>query len=193
MSTYLTSVIALLLCSTAAVVSSFQVLRGNSQPALSEMKVSNTANLMAYAAMSGEKVNIMMQDKNQTAIVQHHVHVVMDCSSLIPAGEKLTSPVKWTRQSYVEDDKEILSPMGLEITIYPSRRQTERLKSEGSMNEVLNISRTNAIPGAQRKDDGLYTCKVCTESGCHTSSLMLFLIGGPPRMNYANKDGKYTN
>ncbi len=187
--TYLTSVIAVLLCS-AAVVSSFAVLRGDSQPPLEEMKLSNTVNLMRYTAFSGEKVTVMMEDENQTAIMQHHVHVVMDCSPLVNAGEKVVSPVKWTRQSYEEDSNELLSPRGLEITIYPSRRRTERLKSEGTMNHILNITRTNAIPGAQRKDDGIYTCTVCTESGCRSSSLMLFLIGGPPRMNYANNDGK---
>lgn len=187
--TYLTSVIALLLC-FAAVVSSFVVLRGDSQLPLEEMKLSNTVNLMRYTAFSGEKVTIMMEDENQTAVVQHHVHVVMDCSPMVDAGEKLINPVKWTRQSYVEDDNKVLSPQGLEITIYPTRQRTERLKSEGAMNQILNITHTNAIPGAQRKDDGLYTCTVCTESGCHSSSLMLFLIGGPPRMNYANDDGK---
>lgn len=187
--TYITSVITLLLCS-AAVVSSFEVLRGSSQPALEEMKLSNTVNLMRYAALSGEKVTIMMEDENQTAIVQHHVHVVLDCSPLVAEGGKILGSVKWTRQSYVEGDEEILSPRGVEITIYPSVRQTERLKSEGSMNHILNISRTNAVPGAERKDDGLYTCTVCTTSGCRSSSLMLFLIGGAPRMNYANDDGK---
>ena len=190
--TYLASVIALLLCFAAA-VNSFVVLRGDSQPSLEEMKLSNTINLMQYTAFSGEKVKIMMEDENQTAIVQHHVHVVMDCSPLVDAGEKLISPVKWTRQSYAQDGNEVLSPQGLEITIYPTRRRTERLKSEGTMNHILNITRTNAIPGAQRKDDGLYTCTVCTQSGCRSSSLMLFLIGGPPRMNYANNDGKQKN
>ena len=188
--TYLTSLISLLLCSAAVVVSGFEVLRGEQQPPLQDMKLSNTVGLMPYAALSGEKVTIMMEDENQTAIVQHHVHVVMDCGPLVTAGEKLVKPVKWTRQSYVEDEKEILSPRGLEIIIYPSRHRNERLKSEGTMNHILNISSTNAIPGAQRKDDGLYTCTVCTESGCRSSSLMLFLIGGPPRMNYANNDGK---
>ena len=108
---------------------------------------------------------------------------------LVDAGEKLISPVKWTRQSYAQDGNEILSPQGLEITIYPTRRRAERLKSEGAMNHniiILNITRTNAIPGAQRKDDidGLYTCTVCTQSGCRSSSLMLFLIGGPPKSRH---------
>ena len=90
----------------------------------------------------------------------------------------------------MEDGNQLLSPQGTEITIYPSLQRTERLKSEGSMNQILNISSTNAIPGAEKKDDGLYTCTACTASGCYSSSVMLFLVGGPPRMNVANNDGK---
>ena len=144
---------------------------------------------MQYAAFSGEKVTIMMEDTNQTAIVQHHVHVVMDCTPLINAGGKILGSVTWTRQSYVEEGDQILSPRGVEFIIYPSVQSNERLKSEGSMNHILNISSTNAVPGGERKDDGLYTCTACTASGCRSSSVMLFLVGGPPRMNTAKDDG----
>ena len=190
--TFTTSVVILLLCS-AAVVSSFKTLRGDEQPSLEDMKVANTRQLMRHAALSGEKVVVMLRDENQTAIVQHHVHVIVDCSPLINSVGKLLVPVIWTRQSYHEEGDGVLSPRGAEITIYPSTRRTERLKSEGKQNHLLNITKTNVVPGAERKDDGLYTCTACSVGGCQSASVMLFLIGAPPRMNFAKDDGKLNN
>ena len=65
-----------------------------------------------------------------TAIVQHRVNVLMECSSLIESGGKLLGPVKWTRQSYFEDEDGSLFPRGSEITIHPSL--TDRFRAENS-------------------------------------------------------------
>ena len=168
---------------------SFQILRGENQPSLGDLKISNTPQLLQFAALSGEKVTISLLDETQTAIVQHRVNVLMECSSLIESGGKLLGPVKWTRQSYFEDEDGSLFPQGSEITIHPS--STDRFRAEGELNRFLNITRTNIIQGAERMDNGLYTCTVCTESGCRSASVMLYLIGAPPRLDFAEDDGMY--
>lgn len=182
------SCFVLLLCSAAVAFAQFRVLRGGNQPTHEEMKMSNTARLMQYAALTGEKATIILHDKNQTAIVQHHVHVVIDCTPLIQSGGKLLSGVKWTRQSYYPNEDGTLSPKGSEITIYPSSRG--RLKAEGALNHILNISSTNIIRGAEKDDNGMYTCSVCKRDGCHSASVTLFLIGAPPRMEIASDNCK---
>lgn len=182
------SCIALLLCSAAVVYAEFRVLRGGNQPAHEEMTMSNTARLMQYAALSGEKATIMLRDENQTAIVQHHVNVVIDCAPLIQSGGRLLSGVKWTRQSYYPDQDGSLSPKGSEITIYPS--SSGRLKAEGALNHILNISSTNIIIGAEKDDNGVYTCTICKQNGCRSARVMLFLIGAPPRMNMVSDNCK---
>lgn len=188
MTTYVIS--AILLCSTAVVFAqgNFRVLRGENQPDLGELKVSNTPELIDFSALSGEKVTISLLNDRQTAIVQHHVEVVMDCSPLIEAGGKILGPVEWTRLSYFEDDDGLLVPRGSEITIYPSK--TGRLRAEGELNRYLNITSTNIIRGAEREDNGLYTCTMCTETGCRTSSVMLFLIGSVPKLDSASDNGE---
>lgn len=183
----ITSTIAFVLFSLAAMAtaqSNFLVLRGDSQPRLEDLKVSNTPELLQFSALTGEKVTIRLLGETQTAIVQHHVNVVMDCSSFIESGGKLLGPVEWTRKSYIEDEEGSFVPKGAEIVIYPSAEH-ERLRAEGELNRYLNITSTNIRNGAERADNGLYTCTVCTETGCRTSSVMLFLIGAPPRLDFA--------
>lgn len=183
---------ALLLCIAAVAFAqnNFRVLRGENQPALNELKVSNTPQLLEFSALSGSKATIELEDETQTAIVQHHVNVVMDCSPLIELGGKLLGPVEWTRLSYFEDNENgALFPRGSEAIIYPSK--TGRLRSEGELNRYLNITSTNIIRGAERKDNGLYTCTVCTDTGCRSASLMLFLIGAPPSLDFAADNGEH--
>ena len=192
MSSCITSTIALLLLSLAAMStaqSNFRVLRGGNQPRLEDLKISNTPELLQFAALTGEEVTIELLEDTQTAIVQHHVNVIMDCSSLIEAGGKLLGPVEWTRQTYFEDEDGALTPKGSEITIYAGSEK-ERLRAEGELNRFLNIARTNIRNGAERTDNGLYTCTVCTETGCRMSSVMLFLIGAPPRLDLAADNGE---
>ena len=193
MSSSITSTIALVLFSLAAMataqLSNFLVLRGENQPRLEELKVSNTPELLQFSALAGEKVTIRLLGETQTAIVQHHVNVVMDCSSFIESSGKILGPAEWTRQSYVEDEEGALIPKGAEIVVYPGTEQ-ERFRAEGELNRYLNITRTNIGNGAERADNGLYTCTVCAESGCRTSSVMLFLIGAPPRLDFAGDNGE---
>lgn len=172
--------------------SNFRVLRGENQPRLEDLKISNTPELLQFAALTGEEVTIDLLGETQTAIVQHHVKIVMDCSSLIEAGGKLLRPVEWTRQSYFEDEDGALTPKGAEIVIYPGSGN-ERLRAEGELNRFLNIARSNIRTGAERADNGLYTCTVCMENGCRTSSVMLFLIGAPPRLDFVADNGEFTS
>lgn len=192
MSSSITSTVALLLLSLAAlstiVQCNFRVLRGENQPRIEDLKISNTPELLQFSALTGEEVTIDLLEETQTAIVQHNVRVIMDCSSLIEAGGKLLGPVEWTRQTYFEDEDGALTPKGREITIYPS--DYARLRAEGELNRFLNITRTNIRNGAERADNGLYTCTVCTESGCRTNSVMLFLIGAPPRLDFGADNGE---
>ena len=192
MSSSITSTVALLLLSLAAlstvVQSNFRVLKGDNQPKLEDLKISNTPELLQFSALTGEEVTIDLLEETQTAIVQHNVRVTMDCSSLIEAAGKLLGLVEWTRQTYVEDDDGALIPKGREIIIYPS--DSARLRAGGGLNRFLTITRTNIRNGAERADNGLYTCTVCTESGCRTNSVMLFLIGAPPRLDFAADDGE---
>ena len=187
----ITSTIALVLFSVAMTTaqSNFRVLRGESQPKLRDLKVSNTPELLQFAALTGEEVTIRLLGETQTAIVQHHVSVTMDCLSLIESGGKLLGPVEWTRLSYFEDVDGSLSPKGSEITIYPGK-ESDRLRADGELNRFLNIARTNVKNGAERADNGLYTCTVCTETGCRASSVMLFMIGAPPRLDFAADNGE---
>ena len=193
MNTRISITAALLLCFTAVAYAqnNFRVLRGENQPKLEELKLVNTQQFMELSALTGETATIELLDEMQTAVVQHHVNVMMDCSSLIQSGGKLLGPVEWTRKSYFEDDDGALFPRGSEITIYPS--STDRLRSEGALNRYLNITRTNIMKGAERKDNGLYTCTVCTDTGCRSASVMLFLIGAPPSLDSAADNGKYCN
>ena len=188
----ITSTIALLLFSLAAMAtaqSSFRVLRGGNQPRIEDLKVSNTPELLQFAALTGEKVTIRLLEETQTAIVQNHVNVIMDCSSLIESGGKLLGPVQWTRLSYFEDEDGALTPKGAEIVIYPGSEH-DRLRAEGELNRFLNITDTIIKTGAERADNGLYTCTVCTETGCRMSSVMLFMIGAPPRLDFAADNGE---
>lgn len=155
---------------------------------MEKLTVSNTPELLEFSALSGEEVTIHLVDNKQTAIVQHHVNVVMDCTSLIESGGKLLGPVEWTRLSYFEGDDGLLAPQGSEITIYQNLK--ERLRAEGELNRYLNITTTNIIRGAEREDNGLYTCTICTETGCRSSSVMLFLIGSVPRLDSASDNGE---
>lgn len=180
----------LLPCFTALVLSknNFKVLRGDNQPSMEKLMLSNTPELLEFSALSGEEVTIRLLDDKQTAIVQHHVHVVMDCTSLIESGGKLLGPVEWTRMSYKEGDNGFLTPEESEITIYQNKR--ERLKAEGELNRYLTITSTNIVRGAEGEDNGLYTCTACTETGCRSSSVMLFLIGSAPRLESASDNGE---
>jgi hypothetical protein len=174
---------------TGTAQSNFRVLRGQNQPRLEDLKISNTPELLQFSALTGEEVTIDLLGETQTAIVQHNVKVIMDCSSLIDAGGKLLGPAEWTRQTYFEDEDGALTPKGSEIIIYPGS-ENARLRAEGELNNFLNIARTNIRNGAERADNGLYTCTVCTDSGCRMSSVMLFLIGAPPRLDFAADNGE---
>lgn len=187
---FITAYVALVLCcmSVAQVEGNFRVLRGENQPTHEEMRMSNTPRLMQYAALSGEKATVRLVEGNQTAVVQHHVNILIDCSSLLKAGGKLLNKVEWRRQSYYTDKDGYLVPRGSEITIYPSSRG--RLKAVGAINHILNITSTNILKGAEKDDNGMYSCTVCKGSSCRSASLMLFLIGAPPRVNFVEDDSK---
>ena len=184
---------AILLFSMAAfqavAQSNFRVLRGENQPKIGDLRISNTPELLQFSALTGERVTIRLLEDTQTAIVQNNVNVVMDCSSLIESAGKLLAPAQWTRLTYFEGEDGVLSPKGSVITIYPGP-ETDRLRAEGELSRFLNISRTNIANGAERADNGLYTCTVCTGTGCRSSSVMLFLIGAPPRLDFDADNGE---
>ena len=184
---FTTTYLAVLLCITAAILvqGKFQVLRSGNQPTHEEMKMINTPRLMQHAAFSGDKVTISLREGNQTAIVQHHVNVVIDCSSLIQSGG---NKVTWTRQSYYTNSDGTLYPKGTEITIYKSSKG--RLQVTGALGHILNITSTNIIQGAERDDNGMYSCTVCKGNSCKSAKITLFLIGAPPRMNFVDDNGK---
>ena len=186
----MTSFIALftfvLLCCTESVFARFQVLRGDNQPSIEELKISNTPQLMQYAALTGEKVTAVLHEGNQTVIVQHNVNLVLDCSHMME-GEKFLGPVRWTKQNYRAQADGILHPHGSVKTYYHS---TFVHRLEGDHQHILNITRTNIVIGARKNDNGMYSCTVCKEGGCYSASVMLFLIGAPPRMNFADDNGE---
>ena len=195
MSPSITSTVSLILLLSLAAISTaqsnFRILRGGNQPRLQDLKISNTPELLQFAALTGEEVTINLLGESQTAIVQHNVRVTMDCTSLIEAGGKLLSPVEWTRLSYFEDEDGSFTPRGREIPIFPGPEH-DRLRADGELNRFMHIARTNIINGAEDADNGRYTCTVCTETGCRTSYVMLFLIGAPPRLDFAADNGELT-
>lgn len=170
-------------------LSNFQVLRGDNQPKLGDLKVSNTPYLRQFAALTGERVVVELLNDTQTAIVQDSVNVLMDCSSLIEASGSQVEDVKWTRLSYFEDDFGNLYPKGSVITIY-SDPVPARFRAEGEQRQLLNITRTNIANGPERTDNGLYTCTVYTAMGNYSSSVMLFMIGAPPRLDFGADNGE---
>ena len=155
---------------------------------MEELKMSNTPRFMQYAALTGESVTVTMHEGNQTVIVQHNVNLVLDCSHMMKAGDRIVGNILWTKQNYHRGrDDGILRPRG---TIKKYFRSTFVHRLEGGHQEILNFTRTNIIIGSRKNDNGMYTCTVCKEGGCYSASVMLFLIGAPPRMNFVDDDGK---
>lgn len=179
--------IAILLCCIATGFASFQVLRGDNQPSMEDLKMSNTPRLFQYAALTGDKFTVDMYEGNQTVIAQNNVNLVLDCSHMMKPGDQLRGPVKWTRQFYREHSDGIYQPCGPIRTYF---RSTYVHKLQGEQQDVLNITSTNIIIGARKNDNGMYTCTVCKQSGCYSANLMLFLIGAGPRMNFVEEGGK---
>ena len=188
MNSFITLATCVLLCCTASVFARFQVLRGDNQPSMEELRMSNTPRFMQYAALTGESVTVTMREGNQTVIVQHNVNLVLDCSYMMKAGDRIIGKVHWTKQNYyrVQEDG-MLRPRG---AIKKYFRSSYVHKLEGDYQEILNFTRTNIIIGARKDDNGMYTCTVCKVGGCYSASVMLFLIGGPPRMDFVDNDGK---
>ena len=165
----------------------FQVLRGDNQPSMDDLKMTNTPRFMQYAALTGEKVIVRMHEGTQTIIAQNNVNIVFDCSYMLKAGDNLVGPVEWTRQYYKTYSDGSFRPKGSPKKYY---RSSFVHKLEGSMQDMLNITSTSIFVGGRKDDNGMYTCTVCKDSGCYSASTMLFLIGAPPRMDFVDDDSK---
>ena len=132
--------------------SRFQVLSGN-------VTLGQRAELLEYAARSGEQATIGVLAERQTAIVEagaqaliNFNHFFLQALALLPAGD-LTVII--TRQSL---DSESGAPLpGTEEVLSPSQRRISVSVGVEGQNFV-------SITDTMLSDSGVYTIEVCSQS-----------------------------
>ena len=170
----------------------FRVLRGEEQPTIEKLQLTNYFELITAAAKTGESVMVELLGDTQTVIAQHGVNIVFDCGPLIPeTGKPLGSGVQWEVRDYSPNQDGLLVPRGRSYAI--GHGSQGRKEVGGSLGRYFNITKSNIIQGSQDDDNGLYTCIVCTTSSCRTSSVMLYIIGSMFNLIQGEADGEYKS
>jgi hypothetical protein len=170
------NIFALLACTCFIGGQGFRILRGEDQPDLSDFHFSNYDSLIQVAATFGQSVTVPLTDETQTIIAQHGVNILLDCGPLLTGVEKpLGVGARWEVNRLSEEPDGLLVLGRSSYKVASGFR--DRIETAGDLDRFLNITRSNIVAASQDADNGVYTCIVCSDIGCQSRSVTIFILG----------------
>ena len=154
---------------------------------MEDLKFSNYFQLIDMALKDGESTTVEMGEEDQMLIAQHGANIILDCNPfMLSSGRPVSPNMEW---------KEFRLAPGRDGILVQSERprffaSSSRIIISGEMNRFLNITSANIVAREEVDDTGVYTCTVCSTSGCRSTRVLVYLLGTLFELEKGEENGK---